>query len=87
MTAAALRAGEFIDPARIARETNRCPDRSVVPGSSTDRDTVREVCCQLERHHGGSHADVSLSGLVLDTWPGCDCDGCDSGLGCDYEEG
>lgn len=53
--------GQFIDPARVLARHNRCHEFSH-PGEN-------RALCQLEFGHPGPHADVSLSGLVLDTWP------------------
>lgn len=33
--------------------------------------------CNLERDHDGDHAEVSLSGLVLSTWPWIRLAGCE----------
>ena len=69
--------GEFIDQDRVLGRHDRCGD--LMPGRKATR-------CQLEYGHGALHADVSLSGLVLATWPGCDCGGCEAELGCDYAD-
>ncbi|WP_290723852.1 hypothetical protein [Gordonia sp. UBA6683] len=74
--------GEFIDVERVLGRHDRCGDLPYW------HEPVQPVTrCQLERGHLGPHADVSLSGLVLATWPGCDCGCSESGLGCDYELG
>ncbi len=78
--------GEFVDAERVLGRHDRCGylpcwrdlDEGVHQGSTR---------CQLEQGHRGPHADVSLSGLVLATWPACDCGSCEQGLGCDYEMG
>ncbi|WP_270483393.1 hypothetical protein [Gordonia jacobaea] len=77
--------GEFVDVERVLGRHDRCGDLPYwhEPLQLPQQPTTR---CQLERGHRGPHADVSLSGLVLATWPACDC-GCEDGGACDYELG
>ena len=75
--------GEFVDAQRVLGRHDRCGDHMAWRHRQFENQGAPR--CQLEQGHRGPHADVSLSGLVLVTWPGCDCGSCESGLDCEYE--
>lgn len=62
-----LAPGEYLTVEVPVSRHDRCGDHLTLVARDGSDEDVR--FCQLRFLHNGPHADVSLSGLVLMTWP------------------
>lgn len=63
-----LAPGDYIDRELALSRHGRCGDLVMIHDENATHGAAG-VRCQLQALHDGPHADVSLSGLVLATWP------------------